>query len=60
MREAFTLALGIVERSLLSIVAIFAAMIMIGIASHGGGTGAPPRTMTFHPVSPDSAVESTP
>lgn len=59
MREVFADALAIVERCLLSVVAIFLAMIAVGIAAHGGSPDMAPRTMNFHNVQAD-AVTSAP
>lgn len=58
MREVFADALTIVERCLLSIVAIFIAMIAVGISAHGGSSDMAPRTMDIHNVRGDAAVSA--
>lgn len=60
MGEIFAEALRIVERSLLSIVAIFVATIAIGITQQAYSSDAAPRTVDFHVNHYGAAVASTP
>jgi hypothetical protein len=50
MREAFALALSILERCLLSVVLIFLATIAIGITARIDTSPSTPRTVEIHNV----------